>query len=171
MHHDPSSAQLAFKQYEAELEKAHEKTVHRRNQRYALGRMAIAVLFISFGLYKALEYRDALDAIENAIAAASVVLPIAIAVEVIGGLFLLIGFQARATAAFMVAYLAAVTLLVHHDISQPVHRAFALANLAFAGGLLLITAHGAGLYSVDHWRRRQEHAREQRLNNLGANPA
>lgn len=76
-------------------------------------------------------------------------LALAIGVELIGGLLLVLGWQARA-AALVLAGFSIVTGVVFHgaigDQNQFIHL---LKNFAMAGGLLQIAAFGAGAFSLD----------------------
>lgn len=149
MHHDPSSAALAVAQYEAERRQVHDKTQQRNVQLYALGRILVAMLFLLSGAAKLVSYSQTVAALRDTLSAPEVLVPLGIALEMIGGTLLLVGFKARATALMLMAYLAAVTALIHHDLSEPLNRAFALGNLSFAGALLMIFSHGAGALSLD----------------------
>jgi putative oxidoreductase len=149
MHHDPSSAAIALEEYEHQRRHEHSDRQRRQVQLFAIGRIFIAVLFIASAAAKIADYSSTVRALDNSLSDASMLLPIAIAVELIGGLALLFGFKARIVSIGLIGYLATVTLLMHHDLANPLNRTFALANLAFAGALLMIYAHGAGVLSVD----------------------
>jgi putative oxidoreductase len=72
-----------------------------------------------------------------------------IAVELIGGLMVLVGFKARWAALGLCVFTAATIYLGHKfwiDASQLTH---ALKNLGIMGGFLLLFANGPGRYSVD----------------------
>jgi putative oxidoreductase len=149
MHHDPASAQLAIAAYEAEQRLEHDLRRNRQAQYYAAGRIFLATLFVASALAKMIQYRPTLNALSGALADAALLLPIAITIELIGGVFLAVGLKARAVAVGLIAYLGAVTLLLNSDLSNPLNRSMALANFAFAGALLMIIGHGGGALSVD----------------------
>jgi putative oxidoreductase len=149
MHHDPSAAQLAVQEYEARQRREHNLQQGRQAKLFTVGRIFISVLFIGSAIAKMADYSATVRALNDIIAAPEVLLPLGIAVELIGGTMLLFGVKARTVATGMIAYLACVTLLLLHDFSNPFARSFALSNLAFAGALLMIVAHGAGALSVD----------------------
>ena len=75
---------------------------------------------------------------------------VAVAVELGGGLLLIAGFQARLVA-IVLALFAVVTAVSFHsnfaDQNQMIHF---LKNVMMAGGLLQITAFGAGAISLDN---------------------
>lgn len=79
---------------------------------------------------------------------------LAIAVEVGGGLALLLGFQTRWAALITAVFTVAAGLFFHKYWAVPadqvmVNQIMFYKNLAIAGGLLMLTAFGAGAYSVD----------------------
>ena len=79
----------------------------------------------------------------------------AIAIELIGGFALLLGYKARYAAGALVIFLIPATLMFHAAfISDPVHGqeqvVNVLKNLAIIGGLLRIVADGAGLFALDN---------------------
>lgn len=149
MHHDPSAAQLAVATYESEQRQKHNQQQRRSAQLYAVGRMFLATLFLVSGAAKLIDYSATLRSLDGVIAAPALVLPIAIAVELIGGALLFAGVQARRVSIGLIGWLAIITLFMHHDLTNPLNRTFALANMAFAGALLMIVAHGPGALSFE----------------------
>ena len=119
----------------------------------AIGRLLIAAIFIVSGLGKI-----AAPAMTQAyIASAALPMPtltylIAIVIEVTGGLFLVIGFRTRATAAVLAAFVVATALSFHHDFADQNQLIHFLKNIAIAGGLLQVCAFGAGTFSLDNRR-------------------
>lgn len=149
MHHDPSAAQLAVEVYELEQRRRHQEQQRRSVTLYAVGRMFLATLFLVSAAAKIIDYDATLKAVEAAIPGGSLGLPLAIIVELVGGVLLFIGVEARRVAVVLIAWLAVVTLLMHHDLTEPLNRTFALANMAFTGALLMIVAHGGGAMSFE----------------------
>jgi putative oxidoreductase len=125
------------------------------NVRYlpAIGRLLTASIFIVSGLGKI-----AAPAMTQAyIASAALPMPtlaylIAIAIEVIGGFFLVIGFQTRATAAVLAAFVVATALSFHHDFADQNQLVHFLKNIAITGGLLQVVTFGPGSFSFDNRR-------------------
>lgn len=155
MHHDPSAAQLAVAAYEAEQRLKHERQQRRSVTLFAVGRMFLATLFLFSGAAKIIDYGATVRALDGVVAGADVVLPFAIAVELLGGLLLFVGFEAKRVAVGLIGWLATVTLFMHHDLADPLNRSFALANMAFAGALLMVVAHGGGALSFERIFRRR----------------
>jgi putative oxidoreductase len=76
-------------------------------------------------------------------------LPVVIGIEILAGLAVVIGWQAR-LAAFLLAGFSLVTAaLFHGDLSDPMQSILFWKNVAIAGGLLFIVANGAGPWSMD----------------------
>ena len=82
--------------------------------------------------------------------AAPLLCVLATVIESLGGVALLLGFQARWGAALLAGYVAVATPIFHHNPEQRVHL---LKNLAIIGGLLQIAAFGAGSLSLEGRRR------------------
>jgi putative oxidoreductase len=75
-------------------------------------------------------------------------LPLVIALEIGGGLSLLLGFQTRLVA-FMLAVFCIVAALIFHTGADQMQHINFLKNLAMAGGLLAFTVFGGGRASLD----------------------
>ncbi|WP_029041738.1 DoxX family protein [Cucumibacter marinus] len=69
--------------------------------------------------------------------------------ELIGGLALIAGFQARIAAIALAVFSIAAALLAHNNFADQMQMTMFLKNLAVAGGLLLVTANGAGAFALD----------------------
>jgi putative oxidoreductase len=79
----------------------------------------------------------------------------AAAVEILGGLAVLTGFQARLTAWILFVYLIPTTLIFHNfwaldGAARQDAQIHFLKNLAIMGGLLILASFGAGAYSADN---------------------
>ena len=115
-----------------------------------VGRFLIGAIFIYSGVIKILYplgeigYMRMYD-----IPAAGVFLIGAIAVELIAGLFFILGLKTRIVGTVLIVFLAITTFIFHSkfsDISQQVHL---LKNLAIIGGLLHITISGSSGWGVE----------------------
>ncbi|MEO1693461.1 MAG: DoxX family protein, partial [Cyanobacteria bacterium J06631_6] len=74
----------------------------------------------------------------------SVLLVGAIALEILGGLSVLLGIKPRWGAVMLVIFLVPATLIFHTDFSTELEQAMFLKNLAMLGGLLLLIQNGGG---------------------------
>lgn len=73
----------------------------------------------------------------------------AVATEVIGGIAILVGFHTRLVALGIAGFSIATALVFHSQLSDLNQFVHFFKNVAMAGGLLQITAFGAGGFSID----------------------
>jgi putative oxidoreductase len=114
------------------------------------GRILIAPVFLLSGVAKLAAPAVMMGMIQAAgLPAPMLALGVATAIELLGGLALLLGFRTRIAAAIL-AIFSVVTALAFHthfaDQNQFIHF---FKNLAMAGGLLQIVAFGANRFSLD----------------------
>jgi putative oxidoreductase len=127
----------------------------------ALGRALLSLIFIAIGVAKLYGFSGFSQYMAaKHLAAVPVLLVLSIAVEVAGGLAVLIGWRARSSAVLLLLYLIPVTAVFHdfwaqQDMAAQMELVNFLKNVAIMGGLLLIVAFGPGPYSVDSWLRRK----------------
>ncbi|MEL7431682.1 MAG: DoxX family protein [Chlamydiota bacterium] len=79
-----------------------------------------------------------------------VFLALAIALELVGGIFVLTGFKARLGAFFLILFLIPTTIIFHHfwyfdGIKRDIEFAMFLKNIAILGGLLYILIYGSSV--------------------------
>jgi putative oxidoreductase len=73
----------------------------------------------------------------------------AMALELLGGIALIIGYKARWAALALAGFSLLAAVLYHNNFADQVQMIMFLKNLAIAGGLLMVYANGAGKYAVD----------------------
>lgn len=78
----------------------------------------------------------------------------AIAIELVGGLSVLLGVWPRLGAGVLVGFTAIATLIFHSNFSDPVQAIMLMKNLSIMGGLLMLVQFGAGSLVV-RWPRRR----------------
>ncbi|CAM3437345.1 DoxX family protein [Psychrobacter glaciei] len=77
-------------------------------------------------------------------------LPFVIALELFGGIAILLGFKARLIAVLFVGFNIVSALIFHQFwIDESQMNPF-MKNIAIAGGFLMIFVHGAGAYSIEN---------------------
>lgn len=118
-----------------------------------VGRLLLAFIFVLSGWSKLTGYAGTAQYMDSA-GVPSILLPAAIAVELIGGLLIAVGFQTRISALALAGFTVVAALLFHFDPSDQMQMISFNKNLAIAGGFLVLAAHGAGLWSVDGRRGR-----------------
>jgi len=115
-------------------------------------RLLLAFIFVVEGWLKIADYSGTLGYMDS-FGVPGIMLPLVILTELGGGLLVAVGLFAR-FAAFVLAGFALLTALFFHwnlgDQEQVIHF---MKNLAIAGGFLLLTANGAGAWSLDAWRK------------------
>jgi putative oxidoreductase len=115
-----------------------------------VGRLLLANLFILAGVNK-------IGAAEGTIGyIASVGLPLAeplyyvtVALEIVGGLMLAVGFKARYAAAALGLFSIAAAVLFHADFADQNQMTAFLKNLSIGGGMFFVAAFGPGRFSLD----------------------
>jgi putative oxidoreductase len=114
-------------------------------------RVALAALFIIAGLGKISGY-DGVAGYMQAMGVPGFLLPLVIALEIVGGLAIAVGYRTRLVA-FLLAGFSVLSGLIFHSPLDPAEQTQFLKNLAIAGGFLLLFVHGAGRLSLDARRR------------------
>ena len=120
-----------------------------------LGRLFLAMIFIQSGLSKMSDYA-ATQSYMDAMGVSSALLPLVIALEVVGGIAIVIGFKARLVALAMAGFSLLSALLFHTNFSDQTQTIMLMKNIAIAGGFLMIVAHGAGAYALDNRNAAQD---------------
>ena len=120
-----------------------------------LGRLFLAIIFIQSGLSKMSDYAATQDYMD-AMGVSSTMLPLVIALEVVGGIAIVIGFKARLVALAMAGFSLLSALLFHTNFSDQTQTIMLMKNIAIAGGFLMIVAHGAGAYALDNRNTAQD---------------
>ena len=118
-----------------------------------LGRILLGVLFLVSGASKITSYASVASYM-TAAGVSSMWLPLATVTELFGALAIVLGWQTRWAAALLAGYSLLAALLFHANVADPVQSVMFLKNVSIAGGLLVLAAHGAGRYSLDHRRSR-----------------
>jgi putative oxidoreductase len=113
-----------------------------------LGRALMSTIFIVAGYGKIGAYAGT-QAYMESMGIPGALLPLVIALELGGGLALLLGFQARITALLLAIFSIVSALVFHANLADQTQQIMFLKNLAMAGGLLYVMASGAGTFAVD----------------------
>lgn len=116
-----------------------------------IGRVSLGLLFVFAGYNKI----GGFDGTAAYIASKGLPLPevgaaIAVLVELVGGLMIVVGFQARWAALALAIFIVPLNLFFHpfwEDGGQ--FNAF-FKNLSILGGMLFLAVHGAGKFSFDN---------------------
>lgn len=112
-------------------------------------RTLISLIFVTSGLSKISAYADT-QAWMDAMGVPGALLPLVIALEVIAGISVILGWKARIAAFLLAGFSIVSALLFHNNFADQAEMTNFMKNLAIAGGFLSIVAHGAGAYSLDN---------------------
>jgi putative oxidoreductase len=128
-----------------------------------LGRVFIGLPFLMSGVGKIAAYGTTIAYITSVgLPLAPLGWAVAIILEVGGGLSLLLGFRVRPVALGLAVFTLATAILFHHNFADQNQMIHFLKDIMIAGGLMLIAHFGAGQYSLDARRlRNQGSAAEQ----------
>jgi putative oxidoreductase len=119
------------------------------------GRLLISTIFIFSGLSKIPGHAAMAGfAASKGLPAADLAIWLAAAVEILGGLSILLGFQARIGAWVLFVFLIPTSVVFHNfwalqGMEKMDNQAHFFKNVAIMGGLLFVATFGAGAYSID----------------------
>jgi putative oxidoreductase len=130
-----------------------------------LGRVMLAWYFLGQAWMTANNWHETLAVMgDKHIAAAPIVLVLALAVMVLGGLALLFGFHTRHGAMLLFAFTIAAAVTMHdywhldaatmHDAHMAAYELF-VREIAIAGALLFIVGIGPGRFAIDNRGKKQ----------------
>src|SRR5437016_9250097 len=122
------------------------------------GRLLLAAIFLHEAWSKLTGY-DAALAYMQAFGVPGQLLPLAIAAELTCGLLILVGYQTRTAAIILAGFCLATAVLFHTRFADRNQLLHFEKDLAIAGGLLVLFAHGGGAWALDALRssrRRRE---------------
>jgi putative oxidoreductase len=116
------------------------------------GRFLISLIFIISGFNKIANFAGTQAYMESA-GVPGILLPLVIAVELLGGLAVIFGWHTRVAAFLLAGFSLVSAVLFHANFSDQMQMIMFMKNLGLAGGFLMIVALGAGPYSLDNRRR------------------
>jgi putative oxidoreductase len=113
------------------------------------GRVLMSAIFIMAGINKLGTGYAGTQGYMESMGVPGMLLPLVIALEIGGGLALLVGFKTRIAALLLAGFTLLAALLFHFNFSDQMQSILFMKNLAISGGLLYILATGAGAWSID----------------------
>ena len=112
------------------------------------GRVLISALFFLNGIFKINNYEGTIGWMESFGLPGVLIIP-AIALEIIGPILIVIGYQTRIAAATLSLFCFATAIIFHNDFADQVQLTAFLKNIALAGGFLFLVVNGAKGYCLD----------------------
>lgn len=119
-----------------------------------IGRILLASIFIFAAIGKIKNYHGT-AMFMAAYGLPTALLPIVIAVEILGGLGVIMGLWTRWAALLLAIFSALAIAIFHHTFQTANDQIITLAEVSFTGGLLILAVNGASCLSVDAWRKRK----------------
>jgi putative oxidoreductase len=126
-----------------------------------IGRVLLSVVFMVFGYLQFTNIGNyiANPAVVKAAATSGILSPTVIAylvaaIDLFGGLLILVGYQTRWAAVVLIAFIVLTFIFAHNfwtmeGAARAANQAHFYKNLSLIGGLLLLIAAGPGRYSLD----------------------
>lgn len=115
-----------------------------------VARVFIAITFFVSALGKVLVFDDfVIYATNYGLPFPAIAIIIAAAIEILGGISILIGYKIKIGAGALVFFSLVTALIFHSNFADQIQMSLFMKNLALAGGLLYVAYFGAGKVSVD----------------------
>ena len=114
-----------------------------------VARILLSLIFVTSGIGKISAYAGTQQYME-AMGVPGVLLPLVIALEVLGGLAVMVGWHTRVAAFLLAGFSLLSAVLFHANFGDQMQMIMFMKNLSIAGGFLLIVSLGAGAYALDN---------------------
>lgn len=114
-----------------------------------VARVLLSLMFVTSGINKISGYAGTQGYME-AMGVPGGLLPLVIALEILGGLAVMLGWHTRIAAFLLAGFTLLSGLLFHADFSDQMQMIMFMKNVSIAGGFLMIVAQGAGAFSLDN---------------------
>ena len=114
-----------------------------------IGRLFLAMMFLMAGLSKIGNYAGTQGYME-AMGVPGALLPLVIALEALGGLAIILGWQTKIASLALAGFCVVSAVMFHNDFSNQAEMSSFMKNITIAGGFLLLIAHGPGAYALDN---------------------
>ena len=113
-----------------------------------IARILISALFFLNGIFKINSYEGTMGWMESFGLPGILLIP-AIALEIIGPILIIIGYQTRVAAAALSLFCLATAIIFHNDFADQSQLTAFLKNIALAGGFLFLVVNGAKGFCLD----------------------
>ncbi len=114
-----------------------------------VARVLLSLMFVTSGINKISGYAGTQGYME-AMGVPGGLLPLVIALEILGGLAVMLGWQTRIVAFLLAGFTLLSALLFHANFGDQMQMIMFMKNVSIAGGFLMIVALGAGAFSLDN---------------------
>jgi putative oxidoreductase len=113
-----------------------------------VARILLATIFIQAGAGKIPGYAGT-QAYMAKFGVPGELLPLVIALEIAGGVAILIGLYSRLAGLALALFTLAAAVMFHAEVGDRTQMIMFMKNVAIAGGLLLLAANGPGRFAVN----------------------
>jgi putative oxidoreductase len=113
-----------------------------------VARILLAAIFIQAGAGKIPGYAGT-QAYMAKFGVPGELLPLVIALEIAGGVAILIGLYSRLAGLALALFTLAAAVMFHAEVGDRTQMIMFMKNVAIAGGLLLLAANGPGRFAVN----------------------
>jgi putative oxidoreductase len=113
-----------------------------------LGRAMLALIFILAGLSKIQDTAGTMSYMQSMGVPSALLWP-TIALEVLGGLAVAVGYKTRYAAIALAIFSIATAVIFHRNFADQMQMILFLKNIAMAGGLLLLATSARTAFSID----------------------
>lgn len=113
-----------------------------------VGRVLLALIFIMAGIGKISDPAGTVGYMQS-VGLPSILLWPTIALEVLGGIAVAVGFKTRYAAFALALFSIAAAVMFHRNFADQMQMILFMKNLAMAGGLMLLAVSGRTAYSID----------------------
>lgn len=114
-----------------------------------VARVMLALIFVTSGVNKIVQY-ESTQGYMDMMGVPSLLLPLVIITEVIGGLAIVFGFKTKLAAIALAGFSLLSAVLFHADFSNQAEMISFMKNIAIAGGFIALFFHGPGSYALDN---------------------
>ena len=114
-----------------------------------VGRVLLAIMFVVAGYGKIGGYAGAQGYMDS-MGVPGMLLPLAIILELGGGLAIIAGWQTRMVAILLAGFCLLSAFIFHLDFADRMQSIMFMKNLAVAGGFLALAAYGPGALALDN---------------------
>ena len=119
-----------------------------------VARVFLGQIFLLSGFFKVTGYEGTVGYME-AMGIPGMLLPLVIALEIGGGVAIIVGWQTRLTAIALAIFTVVAGVIFHSNFSDHMQMIMFMKNIAITGGLMLLAVHGSGDYSLDGFRSKK----------------
>lgn len=115
-----------------------------------VGRILLAVLFLLAGIGKLTTAEATTDYIASVgLPLPEIVYYLTVALELLGGLALIVGYKTRYVALALGLFSIAAAAIFHNNLADQMQMTMFLKNFAIAGGMFMLALYGPGRLSID----------------------